>query len=627
MAAKARSRYGLYAGVLAAFVVLSVVMTWPLTAGLGQRVLGAPVPGDSFYYLFLIRWLGESVWDGTPMSELLFAPEVFFPFGYNLALSETSLAQTVPALPLATLFGEVVAYNVVALSSFVLSGLAAYLLVKYHTGNHVAALFGGVIYAFSPYRLSHLGAGHLPLMGTQWLPLLLLYLDKMVVERKTRSAALAALFYALGALSSWYYAYIFAMAGGAYVLLRGRPWRAVLCQRSFARPLTVFLLGCVVLVGSFALPLTGIWRQGGRPQSLRYLDHFSASPLDFVYPNVMQPVWGARLLVRYPQNLDEKVLFLGLVPTLLAVVALSREGDSRWRTFAALGAAFAVLALGTSLHWGNAPLYIGVPAWLERFFTVGMGVLTGRLALFPVSSYDLSVPGAVYLPMPTLLLYLYLPFFSSMRVWARQGLVSIVSISVLAGGGLHRVRKKLGQVHRGESRARRAGLLTAALFALVIIEFAPFPYALGTSRVEARPVDEWLANRGGDFAIMEFPVTKALSGRPLYAAHTHGKGIAFGYGTFFPRAFDERRSVLDRFPSEECVQLLREWGVRYVLVGSRSYAEGWPQVELGLARSSGLQYVLTLDDRPIYDGDRLLHLLPGTESAFVVDRIHVYEVL
>ena len=121
MAAKARSRYGLYAGVLAAFVVLSVVMTWPLTAGLGQRVLGAPVPGDSFYYLFLIRWLGESVWDGTPMSELLFAPEVFFPFGYNLALSETSLAQTVPALPLATLFGEVVAYNVVALSSFVLS--------------------------------------------------------------------------------------------------------------------------------------------------------------------------------------------------------------------------------------------------------------------------------------------------------------------------------------------------------------------------------------------------------------------------------------------------------------------------------------------------------------------------
>jgi hypothetical protein len=229
--------------------------------------------------------------------------------------------------------------------------------------------------------------------------------------------------------------------------------------------------------------------------------------------------------------------------------------------------------------------------------------------------------------MPTLLLYLYLPFFSSMRVWARLGLVSIVSISVLAGVGLHRLRRNLGQVRRGERSRRRAVLLTAALFALVIIEFAPFPYALGTSKVEARPVDEWLAGRGGDFAIMEFPVTKALSGRPLYATHTHGKRIAFGYGTLFPRSFDQQRSVLDRFPSEECVHLLREWGVQYVLVGSRSYAEGWPQVELGLAKASGLQHVLTLDDRPIYHGDRLLHRMPGTESAFVVDRILVYEVL
>ncbi|UCC76316.1 MAG: hypothetical protein JSW37_12510, partial [Anaerolineales bacterium] len=164
-------------------------------------------------------------------------------------------------------------------------------------------------------------------------------------------------------------------------------------------------------------------------------------------------------------------------------------------------------------------------------------------------------------------------------------------------------------------------------FGLVVLEFAAVPYALGSSSVEARPVDRWLASQAGEFAIMEFPVAKAISGRSLYAMRTHGKRITFGYGTFFPRAFTEQRPVLEGFPSDESIALLKNWEVRYVLVGSSSYGSAWPQIKNSLSESSGLRHVLTMDDLPIYEGDRLLHLLPGTESAFVVDRIHVYEVL
>ena len=77
----------------------------------------------------------------------------------------------------------------------------------------------------------------------------------------------------------------------------------------------------------------------------------------------------------------------------------------------------------------------------------------------------------------------------------------------------------------------------------------------------------------------------------------------------------------------ESIALLKSWGVRYILVGARNYGEAWPQVEKGLSVALGLRYVLTMDDLPIYEGDRLLHLLLGTERAFIVDRIHVYEVL
>jgi len=330
----------------------------------------------------------------------------------------------------------------------------------------------------------------------------------------------------------------------------------------------------------------------------------------------MQPLWGPSLLKRYAQNV-ENILYLGVVPLFLAAVGLWRRRDRTRQALAWLGLVFAILALGTTLHGTQGPVYIRVPDAVERLFTMGMSLLSKRLALYPISSYSLRLAGAVYLPLPTLLLYLYLPFFNAMRVWARFGLVTLFAVAVLAGYGIQHLRSRVG----------RPRLAIALMLALVLFEFAAFPYALGTSRVQARPVDNWLAAQQGEFAIMEFPVLKAMSGRTLYAMRTHGKAVTFGYGTFFPRAFNEQRGLLDSFPSPECVALLQRWGVRYVLVGSRTYGAEWPQRERELSTAAGLRYVLTLDDEPTYEGDRLLHFLPGTERAFIVDQIHVYEVL
>jgi hypothetical protein len=348
--------------------------------------------------------------------------------------------------------------------------------------------------------------------------------------------------------------------------------------------------------------------------------------LDFVYPNVMQPLWGAELLKRYAQNINEKTLYLGTVPLLLAVLALWRRRNKAVRAFTGLSVIFAILALGTTLHWGNARVYLPAPAPVERIFTAGMGILTKRLALYPISSYSLRAEGAIYIPLPTLLLYLYLPFFNAMRVWTRLGLVTILGVAVLAGYGLDQLREKSLWQWRNRSRLRTLAL-DAALVGLVVLDFAAFPYALGTSSVQARPVDRWLADQDGDWAIMEFPLARAVSGHSLYMARTHGKKICFGYGTFFPRAFNEQRAMLESFPSKESIALLKDWGVRYVLVGSRSYGMAWPQIEQGLSGAAGLRFVTQMEDPAIFAGDRLLHLLPGTELAFIVDCVYVYEVL
>ena len=638
--------------VLLTFIALSVVLTYPLVRHLGTRILGAPAPGDNFEYLYKVWWFKHALFD-LHVSPF-FNSDMFYPFGYNVALSETTVSNTILALPLTLFFGEVESYNLMMLISFVLSGLGMYLLVLHLSGSRAAGLFSGVVFAFCPYRMAHLGAGHLPLMGTQWLPLFFLYLDRMIVRQRKGDAFMAALFYSLGALSSWYYAYMFGLAGCLYTLLRAKPWRHHLQQKQFVHCVLLFGLACFVFVGPFVLPVTRVWEEGGRPQSLRYLDQFSASPLDFFYPNVMQPLWGTQLLEQYKQNINENTLYLGLVPLTLAIVALYHQQRGACRAFAWLSLAFAIAALGTTLHWGNAPVYIAVPGWLERLFTVGMGFLTKRLAFYPISSYSLRMEGAIYLPLPTLLLYLYLPFFSAMRVWARLGLVTILGVSVLAGCGLQMLLARCSIVHPHYSLPKNILSVTAnpagarqsppivrgrflhslwslgmtyshvryltvmvVVLCLVILDFAAFPYALGSCSVQARPVDHWLADQDGDFAIMEFPLTSAMNGHSLYMMRTHGKKISFGYGTFFPRAFNAQRAVLESFPDGESIALLRRWEVRYVLVGSRSYGAAWPEVER----------VLTLDDEPIYEGDRLLHLLPGTEQAFIVDRIYVYEVL
>jgi hypothetical protein len=627
--------------VLAAFVLLSIVLTYPLSRDLSSRILGPPAPGDSFEYLYKVWWFTHSLFELTPANPF-FNEHMFHPFGYPVTLSETTLSNTIPALPLTLLAGEVAAYNLTLLGTFVLSALGMYLLVLRWTHSRWAGFISGIVFAFCPYRLSHLGAGHLPLMGTQWLPFLLLYLDRMVVGRRRRDGAMAALFYSLGALSAWYYAYIFALAGIAFVLLRARPWRELLWNWQFASSALTFSLLCLALLGPLVWPVTQLWQEGSRPTSLKYVDSFSASPLDFVYPNVLHPWWGSALVRIYGQNPNENVLYLGAIPLLLATAALclsrlaprgaGSQPAGRTRppreVVQALGwisLIFVILSLGTTLHWKGAPLYISVPSAVERVFTAGMSLLTGRLALYPVSSYSLRLENAIYVPLPTLLLYLFLPFFNAMRVWGRFGIISMAGVAALAGIGW----KWLESGSALAARRRRFGVNAIRLTAigLIIMEFAAVPYAMGTSAVTARPVDQWLASQPGDWAIMEFPVAKAVSGRTLYASRTHGKQIAFGYGTFFPREFNEARPVLEDFPSPQCLGLLKSWGVRYVLVGSQSYGTDWPRIESACARASGLRYVLQAEDAPVYEGDRVLRWIPGTWRAFIVDRVYVYEVL
>jgi hypothetical protein len=238
--------------------------------------------------------------------------------------------------------------------------------------------------------------------------------------------------------------------------------------------------------------------------------------------------------------------------------------------------------------------------------------------------------------MPTLLLYLFVPFMSAMRVWSRFGVLVMQSVAVLAACGLDGLLK--WHKERSTESHRQAHWVGIVLILLLLLDFSCLPYAYGYTEVRGQPADRWLAGRNGREAIIHYPLDKTWYGWMLYPQRIHERPIAYGYGTFAPLAYERAAGTLREWPSEDALALIESWGVRYILVGARSYGTSWPEIERQMAQMPNLQEVGVFQDRPLFQDDRLLHLVrpsadvPSTElvsgelGSFLEDEIHVYEL-
>lgn len=79
-------------------------------------------------------------------------------------------------------------------------------------------------------------------------------------------------------------------------------------------------------------------------------------------------------------------------------------------------------------------------------------------------------------------------------------------------------------------------------------------------------VDTWLAAQPGQFSIMQYPISTALSGDQMLCTRYHGKRVVFGYCTYLPMLFRQRHPESGGFPDDASLDRLQEWEVRYVLV-------------------------------------------------------------
>ncbi len=165
-------------GVLFVYTLISIVMTWPVTANLrgGYTLFGSP---DEYMFVWGFWWMHYSLADlhTWPYHTNM----LYYPFGTGLAFHTDTPLITLLFSPITGASGPAVAYNLAILVSFIFSAFSMYLLVNYLVRDKRAAFFGGIVFAFSTFKFMQ-AAGHIHIVSTEFFPIYVLFFILMLRE-------------------------------------------------------------------------------------------------------------------------------------------------------------------------------------------------------------------------------------------------------------------------------------------------------------------------------------------------------------------------------------------------------------------------------------------------------------
>jgi hypothetical protein len=537
--------------VLALYLLLALLTTWPLVTQLGSAIPGDGFDGwQNYWNLWWMRqaWLVEH-------RTAYFTDMLHHPTGADLRFQTMAPFNGLVFLPVQLAGNIFLAYNAAVLFSFVAGGYGAYLLALYAMGGggsssqvgagdggklapraglDAAAFVAGVVYAFSPYHFAHL-LGHLQLISLQWIPFYVLYLlrgldrSRSSVARSYASDILkAGFFLILVGLCDWYYVMycllFTALALVVYLIQRRLSWRGVGLVAGAAAVFLAVLspIWAPMVVGASSWTGTSLLRDYTETLTL------SADLLAFVTPQVFHPVWGEWAAARsaaFNATASEFTVFAGFAVLALAAIAYLTIRKASLR----------------GPVTGDSPSYHPLLLWLAAVVTFGL------LALGPVlhvnGRSDL-LPGGRQVPLPYALLYELVPFVKLSRSVSRMDVMVMLALGVLAAFGAYGLGRWLAA--RSPSRARLAAVgIPIAASGLILFEFLPTPYP--TSVADTPAWYQQLAANPEQKAVLNLPANWPRPGDLLHQT-VHGKPIATGYITRDdPNTLWERAPVIGHY--------------------------------------------------------------------------------
>jgi hypothetical protein len=526
-------------GLLLAYMLLAIWLTWPLAAQIGTHYVSSgndvfffPATPDAPQNIWNMWWLRRALADGV---NPFVSPLLYYPDGVSMYLQTFNSVAGVLALPANWLLGPIAAYNVAALTGVMLTGYAGFWLVRAFSGGVAAPFVAGALLTASPFHMAKLDAGQLNFVTMQWLIFAMLAFVVLTRRSDWWTPPLAALAFTLVLLTDWYWALVaalFALVWGVASLI-GRPRPAAL----FAR-LTIAAALCALFALPLLLPLATSASPAAAPAERSaiwavYTQGYSADLFGLVFPAALHPLWAApaeRFLVAVaPFGITEgSYTAAGWVLVALALIGMQhatcnmQHGKDRPQ--------YAPRTTQSADHWRL--LAVGAVGWL--------------LALGP-ALYVFGVPTGIPLPYAALQ---SLPLLDTARRPNLFGVITIAVAAIFAGVALRELLAR---------RERRGRMIVLALVGGLAL-FELWPAARVSIAPERAPVFAQIAERPG--VVVDLPVEGGTDSRPLINQMVHGQPILRGYVARPPQYATLRYAPLvnmlgrtQAWPAEDIVDL------------------------------------------------------------------------
>ena len=496
---------------LAVFALLAIAHTWPLAEAPSHW---SRVDGDGGMNTWTVSWVAHALLTNPAH---LFDANIFHPHKLTLAYSEAMLVQSMFALPVIAAGGSaVLAYNVAMIAGFALTGWAFCLLLRRWTGSWAAGYAAGSLAAFNSYTLVNLT--HQQYLHAGFYAVMLLAIDRLIVEPRYRDAGWLAIAFVLQGLASLYLM-AFAMFTLIFLLLsRVREW----ITRTVPLLKTLAVTGIIALV--LLWPYLSPYRrlQATMNQTRSVGDAESASWTNYLST-------GARL---HDQRWSRQYgvtatsyMFPGFGALVLVIVAFSdqrQRRDPRVQMCAAAAAGCVAVSFA--------------PSW----------------PVFPA-------------------LHAAIPLFQVIRAVHRIAQVMLLMVAVLAGFGVSVLWH----------RWRGSRLWPGAAVAIVLaINGEAMRAPIGFVWFDRVPkvYDVLAADPGAVIVETPFPMPQQwfLNGLYMVNSTAHWRPMLNGYSSYLPGSYYADYEIMQKFPSPASLIALHERGVTHVVVHQAALNTGAP---------------------------------------------------
>jgi hypothetical protein len=555
-------------GLLLAYLLLSILMTWPLAPQAGA-ILGGGL--DPLLQSWVLAWDAHALLAAP--AQIWHAP-IFFPYPETLAYTDHHLLLAGLVAPIQWATGNpALAHNLLVILSYALSGYAVCLLAEdlwaepasprpQPTSYRLSSLLAGMAFAFCAFRMAQFV--HLQMLQTAWLPLALLFLRRALRAGGWRDALLCGLLFAIQCATALYFSYMAALALALYVgvwLLGALAWRRAgrLPWPALLRLAAGAGVAALALI-PLTLPYLRAYQSLGIVRSAQELENWSAPLQAYLAVDPGNRLMGGAALMQASGG--EFALFPGLVVSVFALAGLLWRSHPSPRSCWERGSADGVR---------------------DRIF----------LALLALAGFILSL-GTVLrvtrgadplpIPLPYGLLYERLPGFGALRVPARWGVLVALALSLLAGRGLlfagERIVRAL-QPRRQLGRIGRSALAGCAALLILAESSTALPFAAAPDLRAAPPVYLWLSQpaQRDIQAILELPAGRTQRGGELertmlrqYYGSLHWRPLVAGYSGLIPFGTTDLLGRAQGLPDMDAIHYLQLAGVDTLLLHGDQYA-------------------------------------------------------